>query len=88
MTDLFNYTEVVLDLMHTVEKDCNHLTGYQKKSRVIKLFRDIATDHFGDVSWLLNYEPVIHDLIDFIISLSKKDIKLHLNKAKRCCFGK
>ena len=86
----YKYTELLLDLMETVERNSKttKMTSEQKKETVILLFREIIMKHFSEDTWLLNFEPIIPTLLEFIVSISKKDIKIQLNKVKRCCFGK
>ena len=85
----FNYTKTLLDLMHEIEHECktSQLTGEQKEDKVLEIFKAIVINEFGEDSWLLLFEPLVPELIDFIVSISRKDIKLQLNKVKRCCFG-
>lgn len=89
-TKNFNYTNVLLEIMHEIEHECKALpmSGEQKKDRAVEIFKAIVINEFGEDSWLLIFEPIIPELIDFIVSISRKDIKLQLNKVKRCCFGK
>jgi hypothetical protein len=86
----YKYTELLLDLMETVERNSKttKMTSEQKKETVILLFREIIMKQFSEDTWLLNFEPIIPTLLEFIVSISKKDIKIQLNKVKRCCFGK
>lgn len=84
----FNYTTILLDLMEMIESQnkTSKLTGEEKRDRVIQLFSDIVTDQFGENTWILQFKPIIPTLIEFIVSISRKDIKIQLNKVKRCCF--
>ena len=86
----YNYTKTLLSIMHAIEYESKTflLTGQQKKDKVMELFKEIIVSEFGEDSWLLLFEPIIPELVDFIVSISRKDIKLHLHKVKRCCFGK
>ena len=89
MSSEFNYISVLIEIMETIEKDYEHsqMFGEEKKNKAIELFKQTVIHEFGEEHWLLKFEPMIPTLIDFIVNVSKNDIKLQLNKVKRCCFG-
>ena len=72
LLELMNYYEVFSDL-----------TGKEKKEQVLESLRlKLGHEIFE------RYEPLFELIIEFIISLSKKQIKIALNKTKKlfnCC---
>ena len=78
--DDFKYgaIEMLLDLMQCYEL-YQDLTGTEKNEHVLENLRlKLDPDTFE------RYEPIFELLIEFIIGLSKNEVKIALNKAKKC----
>lgn len=82
MTEISNITKL-LAFMELIDND--DLTGEQKKERVISLFRAEIINTFGKDTWILQYENIVSELIDFIVIMSRKDININ-NVSKCTCF--
>jgi hypothetical protein len=74
--------DILLELMNYYET-FSDLTGNEKKEQVLESLRlKLGHEIFE------RYEPLFELIIEFIISLSKKHIKIALNKTKKlfkCC---
>lgn len=84
MNEISNITKL-LAFMELIDND--DLTGEQKKERVISMFRAEIINNLGKDTWILQYENVISELIDFIVSISRKDININ-NVSKCTCFSR
>lgn len=88
MKDLFIDTDgdgipqifnTILNLMEYIDSTLN-FTGIQKKEFVERTLQEkIGTSTYT------RYEPMINQAIDFICSISRKDIKIGINKTKSFC---
>ena len=73
-----NIPRAVLDEVNKAEK--LKLTGEYKKYNVVTEIRAILDDN-------IDVEKLISDLIELLIDLSRKNLKLAINKTKRLCIG-
>ena len=73
----------IIILMECAEKLYVLKSGVDKKEYVLELLKKEMGIETYD-----RYEPVIRPIIDFIVSVSRRDIKLKLNNLKKnkCCF--
>ena len=72
---------LVIDTMHVAESD-RSMSGQDKKLYVLKVLRMVmGVTIFG------RYAPLLEILIDLIVSISRKEIDLILNKNSICLFG-
>jgi hypothetical protein len=73
----------IIILMECAEKLYVLKSGADKKEYVLELLKKEMGIETYD-----RYEPIIRSIIDFIISVSRHDIKLKLNNLKKnkCCF--
>ena len=75
-----------VDVMNFTEKDNKGVSGEMKKKYVMQLMKDVITSKYDESTWVDN-EEIVESFIEIIIGISKKYIKLDINKAiKRCCF--
>jgi hypothetical protein len=74
-----------VEVMNFTEKDNKNVSGEMKKKYVMQLMQGIITDRYGEETWIQN-EEIVESFIEIIIGISKKYIKLDINKLKRCCF--
>ena len=75
-----------IEIMNFTEKDNKGASGHMKKQYVMQLMQDIITNRYGEDTWIEN-EEIVESFIEIAIGISKKYIKLDLNKAvRRCCF--
>ena len=88
MTDLFIDTDndgipqifnIILNLMEYIDTTLN-ITGKQKKEFVERTLQE----KIGILTFK-RYQPMIDQAIDFIVNISKKDIKIGINKTKSFC---
>ena len=81
-----NYIEELVHLMELIDREPIH--GSSKKRQVIELFSKKVIGIYGEEHWMVVVKPMIPLLIDFIVGVSRKDIKLQINRARRCCLGR
>ena len=74
--NLSNIPLTVLTEVNNVEK--YGVTGEYKKHRVLTVIKGIIDDN-------VDMEKLVSDLIELLIDISKKNIKLAINKTKRLC---
>ena len=88
MKDLFIDTDgdgipqifnMILNLMEYIDTTLD-ISGKQKKEFVERTLQEKI-----GLSTYKRYEPMINQAIDFICSISKKDIKIGINKTKMFC---
>ena len=74
----YGVIEMLLDLMEFYEM-YDDLSGDERKGHVLENLKlKIDPDTFE------KHEPIFELLIEFIIGLSRNEIKIALNKAKKC----
>ena len=78
-----NIIGIVVEIMEKVEKNVIINTGEWKKNYVMDLIKaKLGEETFN------SYSPLIDGVIEFIISVSKGDVKIHINEIRKkfCCF--
>ena len=69
---------LVVNAMHMAERD-RSMIGTEKKSFVLQRVKS----ELGETTFE-RYQPLLEVLIDLLVSISRKEIELVLNKTKRC----
>lgn len=75
-----NIIELIIKTMEEIEQFIDK-TGMQKKAYVMASLEDTMDDEIFE-----RYEYFIGIMIDFIVKVSKKGVKLNLNNFKKKCF--
>jgi hypothetical protein len=70
---------LVVDAMHIAEAD-KSMIGSDKKVFVLQTIKTVI-----GLEKYERYYPLLDVLIDLIVSISRKDIELYLNKTKKFC---
>jgi len=73
-----NIIELIIKTMEEIEQFVDK-TGMEKKAYVLKALRETMDEELFE-----RYEYFIIITIDFIVKVSKKGVKLNLNKNKKC----
>lgn len=76
--DANNIGTFMLGAMHIVECDKSML-GTEKKAFVLQTIKQMLGNEVYH-----RYEPLLDIIIDLLVSISRKDIQLLLNKTKTC----
>ena len=74
-----NIFDFIVETMNTVQKTTGKGVGFKKKQLVLQSLKTFLGNQTFE-----RYEPLISIIIEGLISLDKKDIKLILNKSKKC----
>jgi len=82
LKDIIN---LVISSMEEAEK-IDGLGSIDKKAYVIDMLREYTKEKWGSEYWFVKVAPLIPDLIEFIIDISKNDLDLEINKKAKRCF--
>ena len=69
---------LVVDTMNVAERDRGML-GQDKKAFVLQTVKRVL-----GLETYHRYEPLLEILIDLLVSISRKDVELMLNKTRKC----
>ena len=77
---------LIIALMEEAEK-MNGLSGAAKKDYVTQMIKVVIVEKWGEEYYQTKIKPLVPTLIEFIISMSKNEIILDVNKQlKKCCW--
>ena len=78
LVDTNNLGILIVDAMHIAESD-RSMIGQDKKAFVLQTVKTILGPESYD-----RYAPLLEILIDLLVSISRKDVELMLNRTKKC----
>lgn len=80
-----NVVERVVKIMQWVQRFYGPTSGHEKKSMVMEFVRDLVDDQ--DDSTLSIFEVMVPSLIDTLIAVDQKNIRIHPKARKLLCFS-